>query len=262
MPGKNILILEPPGGPWGIFLKDYFSDTPALVHCLHDFNQAAGIFDRLLPDLVFLDPESLNKVFLQKIKVRKHTHPDFRIYQLGGKLIHSKELVFDALFPSVPVLSEFNRHFVETLPFPPSVRLLVVDDEEEIGNLVRDYFEGRQSPSFFIEQAMNGKEAFEAISKRKPDVMILDVKMPVMDGREFYAKLQAQKMGIPVIIFFDSISGEELLAIRQHGNPAVVEKGHSASILPFLLALVKKLVYFGPGTTDPKPQTQDRGKKT
>jgi CheY-like chemotaxis protein len=76
-------------------------------------------------------------------------------------------------------------------------------------------------------------------------VIILDIKMPVMDGREFYAKLKALKFDIPVIVFFDSISGEELSEMRRFGNPAVIEKGYQGSSLGAVLLLVKKLFYFG-----------------
>jgi CheY-like chemotaxis protein len=87
-------------------------------------------------------------------------------------------------------------------------------------------------------------EALKAISGERPDVIILDIKMPVMDGREFYAKLKAEKLEIPVVVFFDSISGEELSEMRRFGNPAVIEKGYKGSSLSDMMSLVKKLVYF------------------
>ena len=70
MPVKNILTVESPGGSWGAFLKDYFSDTPATIHIAHEAVQATNAFDKLLPALIFLDPAFLNKALLQKIKVR------------------------------------------------------------------------------------------------------------------------------------------------------------------------------------------------
>jgi CheY-like chemotaxis protein len=92
--------------------------------------------------------------------------------------------------------------------------------------------------------AANGKKALEAIAIERPDVILLDIKMPVMDGREFYAKLMVLKLEIPVIVFFDSISGEELSEMRRFGNPAVIEKGYKGSSLGAMMLLVKKLVYF------------------
>lgn len=249
-PVNEVLIVQSPQGFWGAFLKDYFSDTPATVHIAHETAQAANAFDQLLPAVVFLDPALLNKTLLQKIKVRRNTDPVFRVCRIGGASPDPKEFSPDAVFPEAPVFSDFNKQFIEILPMPQGARLLVVDDEREIGELVRDYFEGRKSPSFEVEHVMNGEKAFAAIARQKPDVIILDVKMPVMDGREFYAKLQSRNPRIPVIVFFDSISGEEVSEIRKCGNPAVVEKGYAESSLPSLLLLVKKLIYFRPETRD------------
>jgi CheY-like chemotaxis protein len=163
---------------------------------------------------------------------------------LGEAPAFKKDPLLDGAFPDDPASIDFNKKFIESLPMPEKVRILVVDDEEEIGTMVRDYFEGRQAPTFEIACAPNGKEALAVIAKRKPDVIILDIKMPVMDGREFYAKLKASKLEIPVIVFFDSISGEELSEMRRSGNPAVLEKGYKGSSLSAMMFLVKKLVYF------------------
>jgi len=241
---RTVLILERRGGVWGTFLKDYFSDTPAAVTTAEEPTHAAALFDKSLPGVLFSEPCFLSKAFLQKIKVRKSTDPAFRFCLLGVASAVDKEVLFDAVFPAVPSQADLNKRFVAMLPKPELLRLLVVDDEEEIGTMVRDYFDGRKAPAFGITCVANGKEALAAITKERPDVIILDIKMPVMDGREFYAKLKAAKLEIPVIVFFDSISGEELSEMRRFGNPAVIEKGYKGSSLEAMMLLVKKLVYF------------------
>lgn len=57
-------------------------------------------------------------------------------------------------------------------------RLLVVDDEVDICSLLKEYFEGR----FVVETAHNGAEALQKADIFKPDIALLDVKMPVMGG--------------------------------------------------------------------------------
>lgn len=242
--GKKVLILEEKKGSWASFLQDYFADVPALVTVVEEPSKAAVFFDRLLPGVLLTEPAFLNKAFLQKIRVRKHTDPAFRAYLLGDDTAFSKEPLFDAVFPSAPVAADFGRKFAETLSLPEVIRLLVVDDEEEIFAMVRDYFEGRKTPVFEIEHALNGKEALTRIAQKKPDVILLDIKMPVMDGRKFYVQFKKQGLEIPVIVFFDSVSGEELSEIRRYGSPAVVEKGYQGSSLSALMVLVKKTVYF------------------
>jgi CheY-like chemotaxis protein len=240
----SVLILEKQGGLWAPFLKGYFNDTLVLTVVIEEPSQAAAVFDRSLPRVLFVEPSFLNKTLLQKIKVRKNTDPTFCCYLLGEHPVFRKEPFFNATFSADPASADFNKKFVETLPMPELIKILVIDDEEEIGTMVRDYFEGRKAPAFEIECASHGKEAFEVIKRKRPDVILLDIKMPVMDGREFYTKARVSHPEIPVIVFFDSISGEELSEMRKSGNPAVVEKGYKGSSLSAMMSLVKKLVYF------------------
>ncbi len=244
MSTSSVLILEKRGGVWGSFLKDYLSDTSAAVSASEESTQAMALFDKVLPRVLFIEPCFLTKAFLQKIKVRKSTDPAFRVCLLGEAPAVDKEVLFDAVFPTVTSQVDLNKRFVDMLPRPEFLKLLVVDDEEEIGTMVRDYFDDRKAPAFVVTCAANGKAALDAIERECPDVIILDIKMPVMDGREFYAKLKAMKLEIPVIVFFDSISGEELSEMRRYGNPAVIEKGYKGSSLSAMMLLARKLVYF------------------
>ena len=242
---RSVLILERREGPWAAFLRDYLSDTPVAVSVIEEPAQASLLFDRTLPRVLFSEPCFLSRAFLQKIKVRKSTDPMFRFCLLGEPPAVDKAALFNAVFPALPSQVDLNKRFVEMLPLPESLRLLVIDDEEEIRTVVREYFYGRRDPAFVITCAANGKEALESVMRGHPDVIILDIKMPIMDGREFYAKLKASKLEIPVIVFFDSISGEELSEMRRFGNPAVIEKGYKGSSLGAMLLLVKKPFYFG-----------------
>lgn len=244
MKEQKVLILEKQGGGWAPFLHDYLSDTSALVDVVSEIAQAGASFDRAAPCVLFVTPEFLSKTLLQKIRVRNHIDPRFRAYFLGSARLVPGESPFKGYWEGSPGAIDLNKGFVETLALPDTIRLLVVDDEEEIGAMVRDYFEGRQAPAFEVEYAAHGLKALDAVSRKRPDVIILDIKMPVMDGREFYARLKREKIEVPVIVFFDSISGEELAAMREIGDPAVIEKGARGSSLAALMALIKKLVYF------------------
>jgi DNA-binding response OmpR family regulator len=57
-------------------------------------------------------------------------------------------------------------------------KLLVVDDEPQIRDLLKDYF----VDCFVVESAQNGKEAVEKVNLWKPDIILMDFMMPVMDG--------------------------------------------------------------------------------
>lgn len=245
MTEKTVWVIEKEGGAWSVFLKKFFEDVPVRFEQYSERNGALGAFDKSLPAMVFAEPSFLSLPFIQKFKVRKQTDPGFRLYLLGGPASGKRDPLFDAVFAARPDPGEFARKWSETLTMSERVSVLVIDDEDEIARLIRDYFEGRTAPAFEVRHASNGREGLEAIGRERPDLIILDVKMPGMDGREFYAELRRRKLEIPVVVFFDSISGEELTAIRKHGNPPVVEKGVAAGSLPALMLLVKKMIFFG-----------------
>ncbi|MDP2412658.1 GAF domain-containing protein [Daejeonella sp.] len=77
--------------------------------------------------------------------------------------------------------------------------ILVVDDDDSIRSLLDQEL---SDAGYLIEQARNGKEALEAVRKNKPDLIILDVMMPEMNGFDAAAILKndPQTMDIPIII--------------------------------------------------------------
>ena len=78
-------------------------------------------------------------------------------------------------------------------------KILIVEDDSDFQDIYQLYLQGE---SFQVLVASNGKEAVAILEKETPDLIILDLIMPVMDGEEFYVWLRAQEKWrqIPVII--------------------------------------------------------------
>ena len=76
------------------------------------------------------------------------------------------------------------------------MKILVVDDEFEMRQLLRLYL---QQESYRVEEAENGKEAYEKIIKNDFDLMILDVMMPIMDGWQTIEEVR-KVSEIPIIM--------------------------------------------------------------
>jgi two-component system alkaline phosphatase synthesis response regulator PhoP len=74
--------------------------------------------------------------------------------------------------------------------------ILVVDDKTSIRNLVRDYLEAE---GFRVFTAENGQNALYAARHEKPDLVLLDIMMPEMDGYEFI-RLFRRESSVPVIL--------------------------------------------------------------
>ncbi len=78
-------------------------------------------------------------------------------------------------------------------------RILLVDDDETLLRVLTDFllFEG-----YDVLQARDGREALRKIEERPPDILILDISMPVMGGLEVLKKLQTtgDKLRCPTLI--------------------------------------------------------------
>lgn len=242
---RNILLLERASSEWRELLTEYFEDT---VSKLHAFQDSAQVFSHFKnpPDISFVNPKLLSPALFQRMKVFRQSCPDIRIFGIGScDIKKSAGFPFDDQFEAVSDMAGFQHRLVKHLPFSDKLRVLVIDDEREVGDMVQDFLKDRTSPGFEVFYADNGKKGLAVLQELKPDVIVLDVKMPEMDGREVYRQIKAKGVPVPVIIFFDSVSGDEMIDIRQIGNPAVLEKSSPHNALSDLLDLIKKMVYFG-----------------
>ena len=112
----------------------------------------------------------------------------------------------------------------------PTKRVLLVDDNAVVRSFVRQLFESQ--PDFEISgEAENGRDAVEKAERLKPDLIILDLIMPVMTGLDA-APLLRQLLPDTRIILFTQQEGSEVERLaRAAGIDAVVSKSQAASEL-------------------------------
>lgn len=121
----------------------------------------------------------------------------------------------------------------------PTVKILVVDDEPDVVKIIKTFLE-KANPHYHVVGATSGFEAGQLVSSFGPDVVILDLVMPGVDGfsvcRKIKSDPQTRKTRIIAITAYSS--EENLKKIRKEGADAVLTK-------PFdyqkLLSSVKKL---------------------
>jgi two-component system alkaline phosphatase synthesis response regulator PhoP len=95
----------------------------------------------------------------------------------------------------------------------PRDLIYVVDDEESIIDFVRIYLE---KEGFKVKGYKDGSEAYAAISEARPDLVVLDIMLPGMDGFEVCRKLRLDDNQVPIIMLtakdeeIDKILGLEL----------------------------------------------------
>jgi two-component system chemotaxis response regulator CheY len=76
-------------------------------------------------------------------------------------------------------------------------QVLVVEDDPSIRSLVRDIL---MMEAYEVETAANGAEALSAIGRQEPGVMILDMRMPVIDGWGVASSLREQGRRVPTVV--------------------------------------------------------------
>lgn len=82
--------------------------------------------------------------------------------------------------------------------------ILIVDDEKEIVELIDFYMRNNGYNTF---KAFNGKEALEIFERENLDIIVLDIMMPHIDGKEVLRKIR-EKSNVPII--FLSAKGEDI----------------------------------------------------
>ena len=77
-------------------------------------------------------------------------------------------------------------------------KLLIVEDEENLRDL---YAEDLEESGYEVTKASNGKEAINLVRNGSYDLIIMDIRMPEMDGIETLGKVITMEKKIPVIIY-------------------------------------------------------------
>ena len=89
-------------------------------------------------------------------------------------------------------------------------KILIVDDEEDLTSAMVERLELR---GFEVEAATSGIDALKLVSEADFGVLILDVRMPGIDGLQLMAEIKRQNLDLPVIL------------LTGHGSTADAERG-------------------------------------
>ena len=109
---------------------------------------------------------------------------------------------------------------------------MIVDDDEDIRAIVE--LAARRFGSWEVVSAASGEEALAMAGSERPDVILLDVMMPQLDGPETMAKLREEPAtaGIPVIFLTAKVQQHEMEAYLAGGAHGVISKPFDVTTLP------------------------------
>lgn len=76
-------------------------------------------------------------------------------------------------------------------------QILVADDDPSIRSLLRSFLEGE---GFVVTEARTGSEALNSMESQRPDLLLMDVRMPDLDGIEVLQRMQDSAMDVPSVV--------------------------------------------------------------
>jgi two-component system chemotaxis response regulator CheY len=106
--------------------------------------------------------------------------------------------------------------------------VLIVEDEQSIREVISDVLEDR---GYRVLAASNGAEALDLLGSIRPDVMVLDLLMPVMHGWEFMESYVEKAGGMPIPIVVVSVNPALPRSFGRFGVRQVVSKPFDVDVL-------------------------------
>lgn len=109
-------------------------------------------------------------------------------------------------------------------------RLFIVEDNEQIRKMIRDYFTNGKSERFVINEASNGLEANNMLQFEEYDLVLLDIMMPYMDGFAL-CKLIRKNSDVPIVFLTAKTMERDVLTGYDLGCDDYVTKPFSLATL-------------------------------
>jgi DNA-binding NarL/FixJ family response regulator len=140
------------------------------------------------------------------------------------------------------------------------LRILVVDDHDVVRQGVRLILR-RQTDWHFCGEAEDGLEALEKEKELKPDLILLDISMPGMDGLGVIAELRKRSSAAKVLVLTMHDSQDLIAALKAAGAHGHVVKSHAARDLAKAIQTIIDGGNFFGGQLEPKPGKSEESAK-
>lgn len=130
-------------------------------------------------------------------------------------------------------------------------RILLVEDDNQIREIIVDYFKSKYNETIFIEEAVAGGEGLDKFENGSYDLIMLDVMLPEIDGFSLCRSIR-KKSDVPIIFLTARTAGDDVLYGYELGCDDYIGKPFS---LPELMAKVKALLNRSKGLVTTKEFT-------
>jgi DNA-binding NarL/FixJ family response regulator len=141
-----------------------------------------------------------------------------------------------------------------------SIRIVIADDHDVVRQGLRTILRARPEWEV-VAEAGNGKEAVEAVRSIDPDILILDITMPVMTGLDAMHELSGLNVRTRVLIFTMHDSSSLVRAVKDAGAQGYVLKSNAArDLIRAIDALLSGGTFYGSNSETESRQNEVRDK--
>jgi len=126
--------------------------------------------------------------------------------------------------------------------------ILVVDDEPQIRRVLRATL---SSNGYDVVEAKNGEEAIEAVLRERPDLILLDVNMPGMNGLEACAKIRLSFDGPIIMVTVRNSEQDKIRALDSGADDYVVKPFATGELLARIRAALRRF-----SSEEPTPRVE------
>jgi DNA-binding response OmpR family regulator len=122
----------------------------------------------------------------------------------------------------------------------PDMKVLIAEDDIDFGNILAQYV---TISGFNVKHAHDGKEAWEMFQVDKPDICVLDVMMPEMDGFTLAEKIKEKEPDVPIIFLTAKSLKEDIVRGLKIGADDYITKPFDPEILILRINNILKRAY-------------------
>lgn len=120
------------------------------------------------------------------------------------------------------------------------MKLLLAEDDIDFGNILSQYV---TLSGFEVTLARNGREAWDMFHAARPDICVLDVMMPEMDGFTLAEKMRAEEPGVPFIFLTAKSLREDIIKGLKLGADDYITKPFDPEMLILRINNILRRVY-------------------
>ena len=241
---KKIMVVDDEIGIRDV-LYNLFTSKGYEVVTAENGKRALEILKNTRPDLIIIDYRMPQMTGLETLKKIRGFDEKIRVVMLtafGTPEVQKEALklgVDDFLNKDMST-AEFIKHAEEVInrlskpvkPVAAPAKIMVVDDEPGVRDLLKDFFTMR---GHNVLPVSSGEEAIAKVELWNPDIILLDIKMPGMDGMMCLKKIKEIKPEVGVVV----MTGEESVEIARE---AVALGAYEFVMKPFNLEYLDTVI--------------------